>query len=119
MWNPAFCPNNLEDEAQKIENIQNLILKINHIDFDPQGSDKGNEKIILSAFLKNGNMEYLDFTQQWGIFIFEDTGSGNQISLDDLENGKAKFKDLSFLGKVALSDRMSLQGDFALPNTNK
>lgn len=116
MRNENHCPNNLKEEEVSKENSQNLILKITDINYDPKWTDKDKETIMLSSYVKTGNISSIDFTQQWWIFIF-DSNENNWLTLEDLENGKGKFKDLSFLWTKTLESSMILTGTFDLPNT--
>jgi len=52
MRNPKYCPNLLKEEDIK-QSIENLIIKIKAIDYNPEGSDKNNESITLSIFNKS------------------------------------------------------------------
>jgi hypothetical protein len=53
MRNPKYCPNLLKEEEDIKQSIENLIIKIKAIDYNPEGRDKNNESITLSIFNKS------------------------------------------------------------------
>ena len=53
-----------KDEEKK-NNVENLIIKIQNIDYNPKGSDKNNESITLSIFDKSKMIKSLDFNNQF------------------------------------------------------
>ena len=62
---PKNCPDpSLKDEEKK-NNVENLIIKIQNIDYNPKGSDKNNESITLSIFDKSKMIKSLDFNNQF------------------------------------------------------
>lgn len=113
---PKNCPDpSLKDEEKK-NNVENLIIKIQNIEYNPKGSDKNNESITLSIFDKSKMIKSLDFNNQFWLFILEKNVSGMNLSFEDIE-GSGKFKDLSFLWNIEITNPLILKGDFWLPNT--
>lgn len=116
MRNPKYCPNILKEEEDIKQSIENLIIKIKAIDYNPEGSDKNNESITLSIFNKSWSGNFIDFNNQFWLFIFENQGSGLDLQFEDFEKNW-KFKDLSFLGKQEITNPLIIKWDFWLPNT--
>ena len=116
MRNPKYCPNLLKEEEDIKQSIENLIIKIKAIDYNPEGSDKNNESITLSIFNKSWSGNFIDFNNQFWLFIFENQGSGLDLQFEDFEKN-GKFKDLSFLGKQEITNPLIIKWDFWLPNT--
>ncbi len=116
MWNQNHCPNLLKQEEESKQNIENLIIKINAIDYDPKGNDKDNESITLSIFDKSGSGKTINFWNQFWLFVFDRRGTGFEFNFEEIE-GSGKFKDLSFLGEQEIKNPLLLKGDFELPNT--
>ena len=114
---PVNCPNNLENEESAEENSKNLVIKITHIDYDPKGADKNNESISLSIFNKNKDISSIDFSKQWGALVFDWTENYQSLDLEELENSKGKFIDLSYFGQQTITNPLVLKGNFSLPNT--
>ncbi len=114
---PVNCPNNLENEESAEENSKNLVIKITHIDYDPKGTDKNNESISLSIFNKNKDISSIDFSKQWGALVFDWTENYQSLDLEELENSKGKFIDLSHFGQQTITNPLVLRGNFSLPNT--
>ena len=114
---PVNCPNNLENEESAEENSKNLVIKITHIDYDPKGADKNNESISLSIFNKNKDISSIDFSKQWGALVFDRTENYQSLDLEELENSKGKFIDLSHFGQQTITNPLVLRGNFNLPNT--
>lgn len=116
MWNPQYCPDNLIQEQTLQEHMTNLIIKITHIDYNPEWKDSWNERIELSVYDKSKLLNTLDFSNQFWIFVF-DSHSWDHVDISDFMYEKGKFIDLSFLWEQKLDTKMILQGDFKLPNT--
>lgn len=116
MWNPNHCPNLLKQEEESKQSIENLIIKIKAIDYDPKGSDKDNESITLSIFDKSGSTKSIDFWNQFWLFILPYEHFGLNLSFEDFE-GSGKFKDLSFLWEQDIKNPLVLKWHFWLPNT--
>lgn len=117
MRNPNICPGNSEEQEESIQNtIKNLVIKITDIIYNPKGSDTNNEQIKLSLFSKDKQLTKIDFTQQWGIFIFEHSGDYKSINIEDLESGLGKFIDLSFVWTQDIKENLILSWNFSLPN---
>lgn len=114
---PVNCPNNLENEESAEENSKNLVIKITHIDYDPKGADKNNESISLSIFNKNKDISSIDFSKQWGALVFDWTENYQSLDLEELENSKGKFIDLSHFRQQTITNPLVLRGNFSLPNT--
>ena len=116
MRNQNHCPNLLKQEEESKQSIENLIIKIKAIDYDPKGSDKDNESITLSLFDKSGSGKFIDFWNQFWLFVFDHVGTGLELNFEEIE-GSGKFKDLSFLGQQEIKNPLVLKWDFGLPNT--
>ena len=117
LWSPVHCPNNLENEEDSQENSKNLVIKITDIDYDPKGTDRDKESITLSLFNKNKELSHIDFSKQWGIFVFDWTENYQQLNLEEIEGSKWRFIDLSSFGKQEINNPLVLKGHFNLPNT--
>lgn len=117
LWSPVHCPNNLENEQDSQENSKNLVIKITAIDYDPKGTDKDKERLTLSIFNKNKDISHIDFAKQWGILVFDWTKNYQQLNLEEIENNKGKFIDLSHFGQKAIINPLVLTGNFNFPNT--
>ena len=117
LWSPVHCPNNLENEEDSQENSKNLVIKITDIDYDPKGTDRDKESITLSLFNKNKELSHIDFSKQWGIFVFDWTENYQQLNLEEIESNKWRFIDLSSFGKQEINNPLILKGQFNLPNT--
>ncbi len=116
MRNQNHCPNLLKQEEETKQSIENLIIKIKAIDYDPKGSDKDNESITLSLFDKSGSGKFIDFWNQFWLFVFDRVGTGLELNFEEIE-GSGKFKDLSFLGQQEIKNPLVLKWDFGFPNT--
>ena len=116
MRNSAICENTHEEYDNLQQTTQNLVIKITNILFDPKGTDKWNEEIELSIYDKSWEIQHIDFSNQFWIYLFEDTTWENQISFDDFSFWTGKFKDIWFLGKQPLQKKLTLKWDFWLPN---
>lgn len=116
MRNSAICENTHEEYENLQQTTQNLVIKITNILFDPKGTDKWNEEIELSIYDKSWEIQQIDFSNQFWIYLFEDTTWENQISFDDFSFWTGKFKDIWFLGKQPLQKKLTLKWDFWLPN---
>ena len=116
MRNPSICENTYEEYEKLQQTTQNLVIKITNILFDPKGTDKWNEEIELSIYDKSWEIQYIDFSNQFWIYLFEDTTWENQISFDDFSFWTGKFKDIWFLGIQPVQKKLRLKWDFWLPN---
>ena len=116
MRNPSICENTYEEYEKLQQTTQNLVIKITNILFDPKGTDKWNEEIELSIYDKSWEIQQIDFSNQFWIYLFEDTTWENQISFDDFSFWTGKFKDIWFLGIQPLQKKLRLKWDFWLPN---
>ena len=116
MRNPSICENTHEEYEKLQQTTQNLVIKITNILFDPKGTDKWNEEIELSIYDKSWEIQHIDFSNQFWIYLFEDTTWENQISFDDFSFWTGKFKDIWFLGIQPLQKKLRLKWDFWLPN---
>lgn len=116
MRNPSICENTHEEYEKLQQTTQNLVIKIINILFDPKGTDKWNEEIELSIYDKSWEIQHIDFSNQFWIYLFEDTTWENQISFDDFSFWTGKFKDIWFLGIQPLQKKLRLKWDFWLPN---
>lgn len=105
----STCWQNIEEvpEVRGIDYDQ-LIIKILDLQYDPEWSDKDNEKILLSINASSiSDLQWIDFSDNFKLTIFP---------RGEYSTWTTKNKSLESVWYLPLSSEISLKGDRQMPN---
>ena len=118
IWSTQCLGENPELLDQPPLDYNQLIFKIKDIIYDPAGSDKDNEQIILRVFNAEADQKWINFGDYFGIYLTDGSGDLKNFEEPDfqlLEEGK--FFSFHEFGNYPLDGDIVLQWDFKLPNS--